>query len=151
MCSLRTLWKPWVLLWQNKAQQQQPEPTLQHSHTEFHGWNVNRKETWCCVLTMQCFPHYWPFVRGIHFSSVDSPHKGPVMWGLDVVFVVSLNKLLNKQLRHSWWWYEMPWHKSDITVMLLMNKDSWKGMMTSSNGNIFSVTGPLRGEFTGHR
>ena len=26
-----------------------------------------------------------------------------------------------------------------------------KPMMTSSNGNIFSVTGPLRGEFTGHR
>ena len=26
-----------------------------------------------------------------------------------------------------------------------------KGMMTSSNGNIFRVTGPLCGEFTGHR
>ena len=25
------------------------------------------------------------------------------------------------------------------------------GMMTSSNGNIFRVTGPLCGEFTGHR
>ena len=24
--------------------------------------------------------HYWPFVRGIHQSLVDSPHKGPVMW-----------------------------------------------------------------------
>ena len=24
-------------------------------------------------------------------------------------------------------------------------------MMTSSNGNIFRATGPLRGEFTGHR
>ena len=23
--------------------------------------------------------HYWPFVRGIHQSLVDSPHKGPVM------------------------------------------------------------------------
>ena len=30
---------------------------------------------------------------------------------------------------------------------------SWKTrtMMTSSNGNIFRVTGPLWGEFTGHR
>ena len=26
-----------------------------------------------------------------------------------------------------------------------------RGMMTSSNGNIFRVTGPLCGEFTGHR
>ena len=23
--------------------------------------------------------HYWPFVRGIHRSPVDSPHKGPFM------------------------------------------------------------------------
>ena len=26
------------------------------------------------------FLNYWPFVRGIHWSPVDSPHKGPVMW-----------------------------------------------------------------------
>ena len=25
-------------------------------------------------------PNQWPFVRGIHPSRVDSPHKGPVMW-----------------------------------------------------------------------
>ena len=24
--------------------------------------------------------HYWSFVMGIHRSSVDSPHKGPVCW-----------------------------------------------------------------------
>ena len=24
--------------------------------------------------------HHWPFVRGIHWSPVDSPHKRPVMW-----------------------------------------------------------------------
>ena len=24
-------------------------------------------------------PHHWPFVRAIHRSPVDSPHKGPVM------------------------------------------------------------------------
>ena len=24
--------------------------------------------------------YYWPFVRGIHLSQVDSPHKGPAMW-----------------------------------------------------------------------
>ena len=28
---------------------------------------------------------------------------------------------------------------------------AWYTMMTSSNGNIFRVTGPLCGEFTGHR
>ena len=25
---------------------------------------------------METFPHYWPFVRGIHWSPVNSPHKG---------------------------------------------------------------------------
>ena len=29
------------------------------------------------VMTGKRFPHYWPFVRGIHQSPVDSPHKGP--------------------------------------------------------------------------
>ena len=33
--------------------------------------------------------HYWPFVRGIHWGPVDSPHKGPVMQG---VFPCQLDK-----------------------------------------------------------
>ena len=41
--------------------------------------------------------HYWPFVRGIHRSPVNSPHKGPVMQTFNISFVVNLNKLLNKQ------------------------------------------------------
>ena len=32
------------------------------------------------VTTWTCFPHYRPFVWWIHQPSVDSPHKGPVMW-----------------------------------------------------------------------
>ena len=35
------------------------------------------------VMAWKCFPHYWPFVRGIHRSPVDSPHKGPVMERFD--------------------------------------------------------------------
>ena len=66
--------------------------------------------------------------------------------------------------------FETPWRSCDVTLMetvikiilrcillvLAMNSD-WthlpllKYMMTSSNGNIFRVTGPLFGEFTGHR
>ena len=30
------------------------------------------------------FPRYWPFVRGIHRSSVNSPHKG--QWGGALMF-----------------------------------------------------------------
>ena len=36
----------------------------------------------------------------------------------------------------------------DLIICLLRISDA---MMTSSNGNIFRVTGPLCGEFTGHR
>ena len=28
------------------------------------------------VIKWKHFPHYWPFVRGIHRSTVNSPHKG---------------------------------------------------------------------------
>ena len=40
------------------------------------------------VMTWKCLLYYWPFVRGIHLSNVDSPHKGPVMWSFEVLFVV---------------------------------------------------------------
>ena len=28
------------------------------------------------IIKWKHFPHYWPFVRGIHWSLVNSPHKG---------------------------------------------------------------------------
>ena len=49
------------------------------------------------------FPRYWPFVRGIHRSPVNSPHKG--QWrGALMFFYLRLNKWLSKQ----WWgwWFE---------------------------------------------
>ena len=33
---------------------------------------------------MECFQHYWPFVRGINQSAVDYPHKVHVMQTFDV-------------------------------------------------------------------
>ena len=39
--------------------------------------------------------------------------------------------------------------KMEYTIELLLVFPGY--MMTSSNGNIFRVTGPLRGEFTGHK
>ena len=35
--------------------------------------------------------HYWPFVRGIHQSLVDSPHKGPEMLWCRICFVIWAN------------------------------------------------------------
>ena len=36
------------------------------------------------IKSWKCFPHHWPVVRRIHQSPVCSPHKGPVMWSLDI-------------------------------------------------------------------
>ena len=38
------------------------------------------------------FPHYWPFVRGIHWSPVDSPHKGQWCRALMFSFICAWTK-----------------------------------------------------------
>ena len=55
------------------------------------------------VIKWKHFLRYWPFVRGIHRSSVNSPHR-PVTRSFDVFFDLHLDKLLSKQ---SWgWWFK---------------------------------------------
>ena len=57
------------------------------------------------VIKWNHFPRYWPFVRGIHRSPVNSPHKG--QWrGAFIIFDLRLNKRFSKQ----WWgwWFETP-------------------------------------------
>ena len=48
------------------------------------------------VIQWKHFPRYWPFVRGIHRSPVDCPHKasGAELW---CFFDLHLNKRLSKQ------------------------------------------------------
>ena len=48
-------------------------------------------------MTLKRFPHYWYFVKRIQWSPKYSPHKGPVTRNFEVLFISSLNKLLNKQ------------------------------------------------------
>ena len=38
----------------------------------------------------------------IHQSTVDFPNKGLVVWSFDVFFVISLDKVFNKQSRGRW-------------------------------------------------
>ena len=53
------------------------------------------------VIQWKHFPHYWPFVRGIHRS----PQR-PVTRSFDVFIDLHLNKRLCKQ---SWgWWFKTP-------------------------------------------
>ena len=58
------------------------------------------------VIKWKHFPLYWPFVRGIHLSPVNSPHKGQWSGALIFFFDLCLNKRLSKQ----WygWWFETP-------------------------------------------
>ena len=46
------------------------------------------------IMTWKQFPHYWPFVRGIHRSAVDSPHKESVCGTLAFSFMLAWT---------SWW------------------------------------------------
>ena len=56
------------------------------------------------VIKWKHFPRYWPFVRGIHRSLVNSPHKGQWCGALIFFFDLRLNERLSKQ---SWgWWFE---------------------------------------------
>ena len=55
---------------------------------------------------METFSRHWPFVRGIHRSPVNSPHRGPVTRSFNVSFDLPMKKRLSKQ----WWgwWFETP-------------------------------------------
>ena len=83
------------------------------------------------VIRWKCFPRYWNFVWRIHQSPVHT--SAPFcykmvhcrIWDWCIVGVVHRSTLL----------------EDPMSVSLIM--------MTSSNGNIFRVTGHLCGEFTG--
>ena len=71
-----------------------------------HGTELVISEYWCHddVIKWKYFPRYWPFVRGIHRSPVNSPHKGQWRGAFMFPLICALNKRLSKQ---SWgWWFE---------------------------------------------
>ena len=59
------------------------------------------------VIRWKHYQHYWPFVRGIHWSPVDSPHKG--QWRGALMFSLICARADNywsKQSRRRW--FETP-------------------------------------------
>ena len=109
-------------------------------------------------MTWRPFVRYWPLERGIHRSPIDSPHKEPARPAF--MFHIRLYTLLNKQSCCRW--FETLRGSYDVTIMnsskcerssmgtdMLTRFFNLDRMMTSSNGNIFRVAGPLCGEFTG--
>ena len=86
------------------------------------------------------------------------PPRKPVTLNFYVFFDLRLNKRLSKQSSHRW--FEAPshslWRFCHVHIRCMYSciwpfksVPLYPGMMTSSNGNIFRVTGPLCGEFTG--
>ena len=74
------------------------------------------------VIKWKRFPLYWPFVRGIHRSSVISPHKGQWRWALMFSLICSwINGWVNNReagdlRRHRAHYY--------VSVMIWFNFDS---------------------------
>ena len=81
------------------------------------------------VIKCKHFPRYWPFVRGIHRSPVDSQTKasGAEIWCF--LWYIHLNKRLNKQW--SCWWFRTPCRSCDVTVMPWLRIGTWWQLQVS--------------------
>ena len=82
---------------------------------------------------------YWPFVRGIHRSPVDSPHKG--QWRGALIFsLISawINGWANNRDAGDLRCQRAQYH---VTVMI------WWTMVSSCHGKVFHITYPLFWEF----
>ena len=77
---------------------------IDHSPHDTQITVVNKKHD--DVIKWKRFPRYWPFVRGIHRSPVNSPHKGRWRWALMFCSNYAWNKLLSKQ--SLCWWFKTP-------------------------------------------
>ena len=58
------------------------------------------------VIKWKHIPRYWPFMRGIHRSPVNSPHKGQWRGALMFSLISAWLNGLSKQSRV--WWFETP-------------------------------------------
>ena len=74
-----------------------------HTHSDYPSWEckADTVQIQDDVITWKHFPRYWPFVRGIHWSPVNSPPQRPVTRSFDFFCDLRLNNRLSKQL---WGW-----------------------------------------------
>ena len=89
-------------------------------HLPFHADHQNATLTiwpWWRHYTFKRFLHYWPFVRRRTGNwSIPLTKGRPVTRSLDVLFDISMNKLLNKLSNCQW--FETPRHPYDVIVVL---------------------------------
>ena len=69
-----------------------------------------------CVITWKHFLYYWPFVRGIQWSLLDSPHKGPSNAELRCFLCCWPEQALKQTVEYLVKWDVMMlmWHHSNI-------------------------------------
>ena len=92
------------------------EATIDDESQRSHGQicSPTTLSWWCHDLkTHSALLALW--VSGIHQWTLYSLHRGTAMRGSDFSFVVSLNKLSNKQLTCRW--FQKPWPPCNITVI----------------------------------
>ena len=83
------------------------------------------------VIKWKHFPRYWPFVRGIHRSPVNSPHKGQWRGALMFSLICAwINPWVNNRVAG-----DLGWHRAhyDVIVMIVMWHEYWflsQGLVT---------------------
>ena len=92
------------------------------------------------VIKWKHFPRYWSFVRGIHRSPVNSPHKGQwrgaLMFSLICVWINGWvnNREAGDLRRHSHYDVDVMFLGCGADVMLCCSAHS-RGMITTRSGN----------------
>ena len=92
-------------------------PDLSTTSWQWFVWLLKWGRPHDGVMTRTHFRCHWPFVRGIHRSPVNSPHRGQVMWSYDI-YLGSLKKLLNKQNCWTNRWVTGDFRHHDLHVSL---------------------------------
>ena len=89
------------------------------------------------VIKWKHFPRYWPFVRGIHRSPVNSPHKGQWRGALMLILIcVRINGWVNNReagdLRRYRAHYDViEMYASDVAFVTLRSTDMTVGRWTA--------------------
>ena len=90
------------------------------------SWDILQVRLWTHddVIKWKHFPHYWPFVQGIHQSLVNSPHKGQwcraLMFSLFCTWINScVNNREASDLKHHPAHYDVNVMHEDIPWLIL--------------------------------
>ena len=87
------------------------------------------------VIKYRHFPRYWPLMRGIHRSPVNSPHKGQWRGALMFSLICAWINGLNKQ----WWgwWFETPLRPLWRHWGVGSNKQPYRNVFARASQNVY--------------